>query len=369
MRHALALTLTLLALPAAAQILTTEVWVGTLDLRDGQFAVSDVKNISGHPGYDNQPAFFPDGESLLFTTEAESVAETGLGVHAVRYWLRDGRSQKLKRARGFSPTPTADAKQFTTLREGTVWLHELDGKPLRSLLPEVNTAGYYSRIDERRWVLFMNEPERHIALWDGSSLKRIVPGAITAPYRIPGADAVSFVVQDGETKKLMRMDFSGASQELARIPFPTGGAHAWTPRRTLLMASGNAIHEWNPNAPDAWPVVHRFTEPDLQGITRIALSPAADRIALVSVPNDRTVLHESRDAANKAFAESVAKYRGTSWTRTPASFEISGETATERGTSVRRWGSNELRNDYTVTWRRVMTPNGTAVWVVEREEY
>jgi hypothetical protein len=363
------LLLLLLALPAAAQVLTTEVWVGKLDMGEGRFAVSELKNISNHAGYDNQPAFFPDGQSLLFSTEADGLAETGLGVHAVRYWLESGKREPLVKVRGFSPTPTADARQITTLREGTVWLYDLTGKPLRALLPQVKTAGYYTRMDERRWVLFMNEKERHIALWNGETLERLVPGAITAPYRIPGTDAVSFVVQEEERKRLMRMELTGNSRVLAEIPFPTGGAHAWTARGTLLMASGNAIHEWNPRAPEAWPVVHRFTEPDLQGITRIALSPAADRIALVSVPNDLIVLRESRDAVNSAFAESVAKFRGTSWERTADRFELSGETATERGTSVRRWGSTEIRNGYTVRWRRTISGNGTPVWTAETEEY
>lgn len=366
--------LLLLALPAAGQVLTTEVWLGKLDLREGRFAVSELRNISNHPGYDNQPAFFPDGRSLLFTTEADGLAETGLGVHAVRYWLESGERVPLVKARGFSPTPTADGSRFTTLREGTVWLHDLSGKPLRVLLPRVKTAGYYTRIDDRRWVLFMNEPERHIAIWDETRgvLERVIPGAITAPYRIPGTEAVSFVLQEGDTRKLMRMDLTGvgtSNRMLAEIPFPTAGAHAWTSRGTLLMASGNAIHEWNPGTPDAWPVVHRFTDDDLQGITRIALSPSEDRIALVSTPNDLVTLRESRDAANETFAESVKKDRGTSWVRTPDRFEISGDRAIERGTSVRRWAGNEIRGEYTVTWRQTVSGNGTPVWSVETERY
>ncbi|HEX8254756.1 MAG TPA: hypothetical protein VF846_16550 [Thermoanaerobaculia bacterium] len=361
-----------------AQVLTTEVWLGALDMREGRFRVSDLKNISNHPRYDNQPSFAPDGTSLLFTTEAESLSETGLGVHAVRYFLQDGRSVPLKRARGFSPTTTTDGRSFMTLREGTVWLHDYDGTPRRTLLPQVKTAGYFTRMDENRWVLFMNEKERHIALWDErrGSLSRLVPNAITAPYRIPGQQAVTFVVQEGDTKKLMQLDLTenGASdRELATIPFATGGAHVWTSSGTLLMASANAIHEWSPTAPEAWPVVHRFTEADLQGITRIALSPAEDRIALVSTPNDLTVLRESRDAANEAFAAAIAKQRGSSWVRTPATFEISGTSATERGTSVRRWREAgmpiELRRDYAVEWQRTMSSSGTPAWSIVSERY
>jgi hypothetical protein len=364
---------------AAAQVLTTEVWVGSLDRRDGGFIVSDVKNISNHPGYDNQPAFFADGASLLFTTEAESLSETGLGVHAVRYWLESGKSVPLEKARGFSPTPTADGSGFMTLREGTVWLHDLAGNPLRVLLPAVKTAGYFTRIDGERWVLFLNEKERRIAVWDGTraALEYVMPGAITAPYRVPGQPAVTFVVEEGETKKLMRLELTNdrgtVKRELATIPFPTGGAHVWTSRGTLLMASGNTIHEWHPNRPDAWPVVHAFSEPDLQGITRIALSPAEDRIALVSTPNDRAVLRESRDASNRDFAAAVAKFPGTAYIRTADNVEISGDTASEHGTWIRRWRSRgnaeELRGAYTVTWRPTISGNGTPVWEIETERY
>src|SRR5687767_5795713 len=301
MRKASLLVVLAYASVSQAQVLTTEVWLGPVDMRGGRFVVGEMKNISRHRGYDNQPSFFGDGASLLFSSEAESVAETGLGIQAVRYDLGSGRTTKLTKVRGFSPTPTPDGKNIMTLREGTVWQYDLGGGNSRALLPDVKTAGYFTRMDDERWILFMNEEQRHIAIWDGKTLHRIVPNAITAPYRIPGQRAVTFVVQEGDVKKLMRMDLSDdRGSVLATIPFRTGGHHVWTSRGTLLMASGNTIHEWNPSKPDDWPVVHRFSERDLQGITRIALSPSEDRIAVVSVPNDEVVLREARDARNKA---------------------------------------------------------------------
>jgi hypothetical protein len=360
---------------AGAQVLTTEVWVGDLDMREGRFAVSNLKNISNHPGYDNQPSFYADGESLLYTAEAESVAETGLGVHAVRYWMRSGESRPMTKTRGFSPTPVPEG--ILTLREGTVWLHDAEGNPQRSLLPLVKTAGYFARMDDERWVLFMNEQDRRIAIWDQRtySLAKPVPNAITAPYRIPGTMGVTFVVQEGEAKRLMRLDLTddrgSLDRELAKIPFRTGGHHVWTSRGTILMASGNVIYEWGIDKP--WTEVARLDSPDLQGITRIALSPREDRIALVSVPNDRVVLEEARAASNRTLAESLAAHRATSYVRTLAALEMAGEAATERGTWVRRWRSRgvpvELQGDYEVTWRRTVSGNGTPVWRVAAERY
>jgi hypothetical protein len=350
----------LVALPAAAQVLTTEVWVGPLDMREGRFLVGEMKNISNHPGYDNQPSFFADGKSLVFSSEADSVAETGLGIQAVRYDLNTGKTTKLTKVRGFSPTPTPDGKSIMTLREGTVWQYDLGGGKSRALLPDVKTAGYFTRMDEERWILFMNEEQRHIAIWDGKALHRIVPNAITAPYRIPGQRAVTFVVQEGDAKKLMRLENDRGSV-LATIPFKTGGHHVWTSRGTLLMASGNTIHEWNPAKPDDWPVVHRFSERDLQGITRIALSPSEDRIAIVSVPNDEVVLREARDASNEGF--------GRSYVRTIDSLAIDGDRATERGRWVRRWGTTTMPGEYAITWKRTISGSGTPVWSIETERY
>ncbi|HEV7767749.1 MAG TPA: hypothetical protein VGQ76_22290, partial [Thermoanaerobaculia bacterium] len=176
---------------AAAQILETEVWVGKLDLREGRFAVSELQNISNHRGYDNQPSFLPDGASLLFTTEASSLDETGNGVHAVRYDLRSQKATPLPLARGFSPTPTSDGK-IMMLREGGVWLHDSRGKLLRALA-QTKTAGYFQRFEDERWVLFMNEKDRGIVFYDPKShaVETMATGAITAPYRVPGQRAVT----------------------------------------------------------------------------------------------------------------------------------------------------------------------------------
>ncbi|HVR38871.1 MAG TPA: hypothetical protein VMU84_07220, partial [Thermoanaerobaculia bacterium] len=82
MRMRLAVFLALFATTASSQILTTEVWVG--DLAFKSFVVTNLVNVSNdHPGYDNQPAFFPDGKSLVYTSQVGELVDTGLGVNAV----------------------------------------------------------------------------------------------------------------------------------------------------------------------------------------------------------------------------------------------------------------------------------------------
>jgi Tol biopolymer transport system component len=361
-----------LARLASAQILETEVWVGSVDLHDGGFAVSNLKNISNHRGYDNQPSFYRDGTSLLFTTEASNLDETGLGVHAVRYDTITGKSTPLPQARGFSPTPMAGGK-IMLLRQGGVWLHDERGKLLRALT-DTKEAGYFTRFEDDRWVLFMNDKDRRIVLYDGmaNGLETMITGAITAPYRVPGERAVTFVVEQKDVLTLYRLDIDSKQvTALGTIPFKTGGHHVWTPRGTIFIASGAEIHEWDPHKPTEWPIVHRFDDPDLQGITRIALNGTADRIAIVSTARDETVVRNSRAAANDAMTAALAKFRGTSYVRTIETLSMASDSATERGTWIRKWrgaeGPVEQHGRYTTVWHREIGGNGTPSWSVEAE--
>lgn len=291
MRNISVAILLVLALPLSAQTLDTEVWLGKLDMSGGGFVVTDLVNISQDPGYDNQPSFYPDGESLLYTTEASSLDDSGLGVHAVRYDIARGTRTALPDAKGFSPTPVGQDR-LMLLRQGRVFLHDAAGKEL-SAATKTSTAGYFTPFDETAWVMFMNEPERRIILYNPQTNEEetLARGANTAPFRVPGARAVTFVAQspfpavEGEKPKLVlrRLDLESKKvSDLATIPFETGGHHLWTDRGTLLMASGPVVYEWSPERPDDWKQVYRATDPQLQGISRIAISPGRDRIALVS---------------------------------------------------------------------------------------
>ena len=91
-----------------AQINDSEVWVGSLDMSGGRFAVSKLVNISNHPGYDNQPAFFPDGK-LVFASQIAVLDETGHAVQAVIHDFANGTSTRVSGALGFSPTPAGDS--------------------------------------------------------------------------------------------------------------------------------------------------------------------------------------------------------------------------------------------------------------------
>ena len=175
------------------------------------------------------------------------------------------------------------------------------------------------------------------------------------------------------------------------------------------MASGHTLYEWNPAHPDEWRPVTQFDNPELQGLTRIALSPRGDRIALVSTPRDETIIRDSRAASNQALAahnaaafaqilkddviitaasgkliqgratvqqEIEARWKAQPdlvFVRTPATIEISRSdpAASERGTwtghATTANGAADWRGDYLAVWRKTVSAAGLPSWTIASE--
>lgn len=420
-----AIALALLLVPASASAQPdVDVWVGDLAWQDGKPVASRLTNVSHRPGYDNQPAFFPDQKTLAYTTEGPE--ET----NAVLFDLATGAATNLAEARGFSPTPTADGKQLMVLHQGRVELHDLAGK-LVAPLTETKDAGYFNRVDERTWVLFMNDKERRIAIYDArkKTLETVSTGAITPLYRVPNARAFTFVAEtpfssdptaaakiDPATVKLemRKLDLTEKGDRrvvtLSTIPFPATGHHVWTPRGTVLMASGGTLQEWSPATPDRWTAVATFDDPDLQHISRIAISPRGDRIALVSMPRDETLIRDARldsnraiaaravdaivagmeddvaitrgngalvsgkEAAKTAFTEAFAASKDLVYARTTERVEVgaSQPLAAEHGTWTAEWTDAEgkpasKRGSYLAMWKKNVGRDGMPEWKIRSE--
>jgi hypothetical protein len=58
----------------------------------------------------------------------------------------------------------------------------------------------------------------------------------------------------------------------------------WTPSGIVLTASGTTLYQWNPQPGGAWETVADFAPAGLTNVTRLAVSPKGNRLAIVAVP-------------------------------------------------------------------------------------
>jgi len=261
----------------------TEIFVAPLGGEAGRLTIGTPLNVTARAGYDNQPSFTPDGRAILFSSMRDGQNDIMRLDLATRQVIPVTRTRENE----YSPTVTPDGAGFTVIRDTTQYLtrFRLDGSAPAVVFERIRPVGYHAWLDPTTVMLFvLGSPatlrladtrtgEAAILAWDiGRSL-----------HRIPGRNGGSFIqrMPDGASY-IMELDpVTRSVRPLVRV---VEGAqdYAWTPGGSILMAGGNVIYEWLPSAGTAWREVARFEGAGLARISRLAVSPAGDWLALVA---------------------------------------------------------------------------------------
>jgi dipeptidyl aminopeptidase/acylaminoacyl peptidase len=252
-------------------------------------------NVTRHAGYDNQPSFLPDGQSLFFTSQRE-----GAQTDIYRHDFRTGAAVRVTSTpeSEYSPTLMPGGKFFSVVRVEAdrtqrLWKFPAAGGEASLVIPSVKPVGYHLWIDERNVALFVlgaeNRPHtlQFATLGKAGEVLELSTLGISigrSMQRVPGRrDSFSFVQKlapDNWVIKVVDLK-AHRSTVLAKTP-PGSEDHVWLPDGTLLMAAGAKLYRLDPARADGWQEIADFSQAGLRNITRLALSPRADRLALVA---------------------------------------------------------------------------------------
>ena len=283
--------------PPQAAPPSTEVYVATLAINGTTFTVGKPQNISNSPGYDNQPFFTPDGASLFFTSD-QALRSNGAPARRPQtdVFRHDFASGTLTRVTAtseseYSPTVTPDGKGISVIRVEAdqtqrLWRFALDGKNPTLVLPDVKPVGYHAWLDEHTVALFVLGSPATLQLADTRTGKaEVVSSDIGQSVLTMPGGAASFVQQGQQGIVISQVAIVDGRPITTPLTAPVPGARqvqlAWTPDGTLLMAHSGWLHAWK--AGDAaWRAAVDLESLGLKGVTRLAVSPKGDRIALVA---------------------------------------------------------------------------------------
>jgi dipeptidyl aminopeptidase/acylaminoacyl peptidase len=277
----------------------TEVFLAPLAATDARLTVGPPENISNSPGYDNQPFFAPDGRTLYFTSARGGVSAK-CGSPQTDIYAVDLQSRKVTRVTDtpeceYSPTVTPDGRHLSVVRveaDGTqrLWRFSLgDGGP-SLVLADVKPVGYHAWLDGRRLALFVLGQPATLQIADTDTGKAEVVASNIGPsiQRRPRG-GISFVQQSGDrehrTFTITELAMERGKPVTRPLTSAVAGATqvhiAWTPDDTLLMAHAGTLHAWKPGS-SAWVAAADLAALGLENVTRLAVNPAGDRIALVA---------------------------------------------------------------------------------------
>jgi WD40 repeat protein len=274
--------------PAGAQQ-GTDIYVGSLSMQDGRLAVTGLINATDRDGYDNQPSFGPDGSFLLYTSgRADGQTEI------FRHDFSTGQSTRVTDTpeSEYSPTVMPDEESFSVIRveaDSTqrLWSFDMSGENPSVLLEDVMPVGYHAWGNDRLLALFVLGSPPTLQLADARTGRAdvIAEGIGRSIHRIPGQLAISFVhkVSDDEWW-INRLDLR--TQRITQLAqtLPGSEDYAWTPQGIAVMGQGSVLSHWDTGT-GAWRELADLSDQGIVGITRIAISPAGDRIAIVGNRN------------------------------------------------------------------------------------
>jgi len=270
----------------AQQPPSTDIFLAPLSIDNGRPMIGTPVNVTNRPGYDNQPSFTPDGHAFLFTSTHEDGQSD-----IYRYDLASKQITRLTTTpeSEYSPTVMPGGKRFSVVRVESdstqrMWSFALDGSDPTLLLETVKPVGYYAWIDANNVALFvLGKPNAlvHADIRTGraDTLSRNI-GRSLQP--LPSGGGFSFVAHVDSVSSVRVVQWPANSRR-AEVALPRGSEDfAWLTRDLILTSSGSKFLYWRRGVPGL--AAADFSDADLAGITRLAVSPDRRWLAFVAIP-------------------------------------------------------------------------------------
>ncbi|MGE3273990.1 MAG: TolB family protein [Vicinamibacterales bacterium] len=259
-----------------------------LPMHGGPEALREARPVAvaRRPGYDNQPSFSSDGAHLYFTASVD-----GAETDAWEFTRPSGALRRLWHTpeSEYSPTPTPDGG-LSVIRveaDGTqrLWRFPLDGGTPRPVLPDIKPVGYHAWVGDDRLALFvLGDPNSLVVTAPGPGVGRVAANRIgRSLHRVPGTRLASFAQEVDGRWWLSTVDVD--SLAVARLtPAVDGSAnhdYAWLPDGSgVLMSAGSRLHAWR-RGEDGWTAVFDAADHGLGALSRVAIAPGGDAVAVV----------------------------------------------------------------------------------------
>lgn len=276
----------------AAQAPDPDIFVLRLSTAGGKPAVSGARNVTARPGYDNQPSWSADGTELYYTSvredqQADIYRVPAAGGPATRVTRTAPESE-------YSATLVPGGGAISVIRverDSTqrLWRVPLDGSAEAVLLERIKPVGYHAWAGATTLALFVLGSPNTLQLAStttgradtittgiGRSLHTTRDGQVSFVHKV-SAEEWWLTLLDPRTRALRR---------LVRMP-PRVEDYAWTPDGLVLAGEGSVLRVFDPRGSGAWEAVADLAPMGLTGITRLAVSPRGDAIAVVAIPSAR----------------------------------------------------------------------------------
>lgn len=291
MRKIFAAALLLAACAVHAQLPDTEIYLADFSDIKGIVKITSPVNITNHKGYDNQPAFSPDGNKVYYVSVRDTTQSD--------IYSYDIASKKTSQVTNtpvseYSPVISDDGKSMTVVRVDADSGQRFYSVPLNQKLkpvfiPGTDSIGYYCKIDDNRYAMFLvgkANTMQILSLRDTS--RKLIASDIGRCMKLsPDKKFLFYVLKSNEKEwKIIKLNLETYKGELVIETLPASEDFVVLPDGTFLMAQGSKFFRYTPGKQDYWV---EFTDVGkaFKKITRLSTNQQGNKIAFVDVLEQR----------------------------------------------------------------------------------
>ncbi|UCG87038.1 MAG: PD40 domain-containing protein [Gemmatimonadota bacterium] len=270
----------------------SDIFLVSVDEKNGVLEFGKPANITDRDGYDNQPSFTPDGRSILYTSNREGQTDI------YRYYIRTGATRQVTQTRPeseYSPAVIPSGNAFSVVRVESdstqrLWQFGIDGGSPRVVLTQVKPVGYYAWGNDHMLGVFVLAdsaiPLSTLRLADTRSGRATIVAYNVGRslHKVPGRNAISFTHRLPELWiKEIDLDSRAVTPMIELLE--GNEFYTWLPDGTALTARESTLFRWDPAGEAEWQAIADFAESGVTGISRLAASPGGDWLAMVGTRN------------------------------------------------------------------------------------
>lgn len=265
----------------------TEIYLLPVQWEGNSVRFGVPENLTRNPGYDNQPAFTPEGALLYASTRngQTDIARLDLASRTLT-WLSDtpGGGE-------YSPLPMPGGSAISAIRLDTTGLQRLyeyrDGES-HLLFPDLKVGYQVWAGPDLVVCTVLTDPGMDLVVArPGSGIYQThQKGVGRALQKIPGTELISYTTSEAGVWSVQSLDpVSGATGLVAHLPEGVQD-FCWLPDGSLLCGGDGVLRRLRPGQDSDWQVVHRF-EAGFGQISRLAVNEAGNLLALVAELNQK----------------------------------------------------------------------------------
>ncbi len=248
--------------------------------------------VSTAAGYDNQPMFSPDGTRILFSANHD-----GKQTDVYAFDRAGGRVSQVTRtpenenSPTFLPAGIGAAGGFSVVQSEMdktqrLWRFDAEGRNPQLILTDIKPVGYHAWVDADRLALFVLGQPNSLQLASVKTGKGevVASGIGRSLHRIANTRLISFVHREPSGEfwvKQIDIDSKKIDALTKVVEGNTERDMAWMPDgKTILMSGGAKVYSWT-RGTSGWTEVFDAAAHGLGAVSRIAVSPKGDAVAIV----------------------------------------------------------------------------------------